>query len=109
MNETDISQFRKQKMLSLAACIVDTASTIIRSAKDTYPPKRAFGKIDRRPLKRLNKQRARLRLIIAAPMGALQVAMIASQPTPRFPTGAPGTTGNPAIIGEMGSEIIFKP
>lgn len=79
-----------QKAYAIINSIMSTATAVRKFAHVAYPPKRAFRKIDRRPLKRMNKNRARLQMLMALPMGAMQVAMIASQPVRKFPSGAPG-------------------
>lgn len=90
------------KALALSEVIINSALLMVKNLKIAYPKKRAFRKIDRRPLKRIIRNRAKVALLMTGPMGAMQVAMIASQPVPKFPSGAPG------IVGERGAEIVNR-
>lgn len=80
---------KAEKAIAIAGATVDTAKAIMMHSKDAFPKRRLFGKIDRRPLKRIKKKRALALLMLSAAMGAAQIATISAQPIPKFPDGSP--------------------
>ena len=77
-----------EKKIAIMNTTLDTAKVVMALSKEAFPKRRLFGKIDRRPLKRIKKRRAMALLVMSAAMGAAQIANIASQPIPKFPSGA---------------------
>lgn len=76
-----------EKKIAIMNTTLDTAKSVIALSKEAFPKRRLFGKIDRRPLKRIKKARARALLMFSVAMGAAQIAAIASQTIPKFPSG----------------------
>lgn len=91
------------KALALSETIINTAVAMVRYLKLVYPKKRIFRKIDRRPLKRIIRNRAKMAMLMTGPMSATQVAMIVSQPVPKFPPGRLES----GVMSESGSETIM--
>lgn len=77
-----------EKKIAIINSTIDMATVILTLSKEAFPKRRLFGKIDRRPLKRIKKKRARIALILAMVMGASQISIISSQPVRKFPSGA---------------------
>lgn len=79
--------FKTEKAIAIMNTTMDTAKTVMALSKEAFPKRRLFGKIDRRPLKRIKRKRARALLMFSVAMGAAQIAILASQPIPKFPGG----------------------
>jgi hypothetical protein len=79
---------KTQKAIAIMNTTLNTAKTVMALSKEAFPKRRLFGKIDRRPLKRIKKKRAMAMLMMSVAMGASQIAIIASQPIPKFPSGS---------------------
>lgn len=79
---------KAEKAIAIMNTTLDTAKIVMALSKEAFPKRRLFGKIDRRPLKRIKKKRAMALLMMSIAMGAAQIAVIASQPVPKFPNGS---------------------
>jgi hypothetical protein len=79
---------KTEKAIAIMNTTLDTTKVIMSLSREAFPKRRLFGKIDRRPLKRIKKRRAMAMLMFSVAMGASQIAIIASQPVPKFPRGA---------------------
>lgn len=75
------------KALALSVMIINATIQMVKYLKVAYPKKRVFRKIDRRPLKRIMRNRAKIAMLVSAPMSAMQVANISSQPIEKFEKG----------------------
>lgn len=94
-----------EKRLSVIDIVLNTANQIIKQSKIAYPKKRIFPTIDRRPKKRIDRSRAKTELMITTQLGAAQIQIILSQPTPKFKPEENLYIGS-AIVNENGIEII---
>lgn len=86
---------KSEKAIAIMNTTLDTAKSVMALSKEAFPKRRLFGKIDRRPLKRIKKKRALALLMFSAAMGAAQIAIIASQPIPKFPSATPKINTKP--------------
>lgn len=97
---TDKEKFLFQKKLAIASEVIQTAKSMNALAQSAFPKKRAFRKKDRRPLKRLQKKRAEAAFYFGPLFLRNRIAIIASQPFPKYPKGGM------AVVGEAGPEYI---
>jgi len=85
MNNIHEMQARFQRATALAEMICVSAQCVIGNLKIAYPKKRIFLKIDRRPLKRIQKAKAKMNSILGPIITASQIQMELSKPIPKQP------------------------
>jgi hypothetical protein len=76
-----------EKKIAIINSTINTSKAVAPLFKEAFPKRRLFGKIDRRPLKRIKKKRALVLLMIQTAMGAAQIATIQAQPIRKFASG----------------------
>jgi hypothetical protein len=103
---TDLEKHKLAKAQAIVNEIMNCAAIIVKNAPIAFPPKRLFRKKGKRPLKRLQRQKALIALGLAPEMTRMQLAMIMAQPIPKYPPGSM-TSGGIAIVGESGPEQII--
>lgn len=94
-----------EKKEAIRSHVVEIATRIIKLSKIAFPPKRAFRKIDRRPLKRIKRQRAKADMLLLPFMMRVRAHIISATPIPKFPLGS---SGGPAIVDDAGKEVFVN-
>lgn len=84
-------QFESQKQGNIIGAIMNTAEGVTKALSAAPPP--------------LNFALAGL----TGAAGAVQIGLIASQPTPKFALGTPFAQGGLSLVGETGAELVSLP
>jgi hypothetical protein len=96
---TDLEKHKLAKAEAIVNEVMNCAAIIVKNAPIAFPPKRLFRKKGKRPLKRLQRQKALIALGLAPVMTTMQLAMIMAQPIQKYPPGST-TPCAIAIVGE---------
>jgi hypothetical protein len=100
------SRGNDEKLIAIVECAQNMRKQIHKLSSIAYPKKAIFMKVDRRPIKRIKKQSARVMIPITIAVSVMQLFKIIMQPIPRFPKGGIVADNNKPEIINFNNETI---